>query len=131
VGLADAWPRPFVWDGRPITEGDQISFENTIAVTGNWLGRSVVSDGLQFELTMMHAPEEWRQTRFKRFKRYANGENAAFFIAARPEDYPDELAYAWATNVVTADRAMPNKRVSTSVTLTCQGLRPNAGVSNG
>ena len=124
VGLADEWPRPFVWPGQPITEGDRIGFENTIAVTGNWLGRSVVSDGLQFGVEMNHASELWRQTEFKAFKEYANGEGAAFFIALRPLDYPDELAYAWATNVVTATRAMPNKRISTSVSMQLQGLRP-------
>ena len=127
VGLADEWPRPFVWPGQPITEGDRIGFENTIAVTGNWLGRSVVSDGLQFGVEMNHVTEAWRQTTFKAFKVYTNGEDAAFFIALRPLDYPDELAYAWATNVVTATRAMPNKVISTSVSLQCQGLRPHVG----
>jgi len=127
AGLADEWPRPFVWTGQPITEGDRIGFENTIAVTGNWLGRSVVSDGLQFGVGMNHVTEAWRQTDLKAFKAYANGEDAAFFIALRPLDYPDELAYAWATNVVTATRAMPNKRISTSVSMQLQGLRPHVG----
>ena len=124
IGLADEWPQPFTWPGRPITEGDQIRFENTIAVNGNWLGRSVASDGLGFELQMDHASEEWRQTKLKAFKAYANGNDAAFFIAPRPNDYPEEVSYAWATNVVTGARSMPNKSVSTSVTLSCQGLRP-------
>jgi len=127
AGLADEWPRPFVWAGQPITEGDRIGFENTIAVTGNWLGRSVVSDGLQFGVEMNHVTEAWRQTDFQKFKAYANGGDAAFFIALRPLDYPDELAYAWATNVVTASRAMPNKRISTSVSMQLQGLRPHGG----
>ena len=124
VGLADEWPRPFVWPGQPITEGDRIGFENTLSVTNNWLGRSVVTDGLQFGVEMNHATEAWRQTQFKAFKSYANGEGAAFFIALRPLDYPDELAYAWATNVVTASRAMPNKLISTSLSMQLQGLRP-------
>ena len=128
VGLADEWPRPFVWTGQPITEGDRIGFENTIAVTGNWLGRSVVSDGLQFGVDMNHVTEAWRQTDFQAFKAYANGEDAAFFIALRPLDYPDELAYAWATNVVTAQRSTANKAISTSVSLQCQGLRQGQGV---
>jgi hypothetical protein len=125
-GLADEWPRPFVWTGRPITEGDRTSFENTISLTGNWLGRTVTRDGLQFELTMNNAPESWRRGDFAAFKAYANGSDAAFFIAPRPTaDYLSEVAYAWATDVVTAERAMANKLLSTSVTLQCQGLRPN------
>jgi len=127
AGRAQEWPRPFVWTGQPITESDQISFENTLAVTGNWLGRSIASDGLSFSLTMNNATETWRQTDFAAFKAYANGEDAAFFVAPRPGSYPDEIAYAWATDVVTADRAMPNRRISTSVTLNCRGLRPADG----
>ena len=128
VGTADEWPRPFVWTGQPITEGDRIGFENTLAVTGNWLGRSVVSDGLQFGVEMNHVTEAWRQTNLKAFKAYANGEDAAFFIAHRPLDYPNELSYAWATDVVTANRSTPNKAISTAVAMRCQGLRQRQGV---
>jgi len=127
VGLADEWPRPFVWTGQPITEGDRITFDNTIAVTGNWLGRSRVSDGLQFDVTMQHASEAWRQTTLKDFKSYANGADAAFFIALRPDDYPEEVAYAWATGVVRAAREMSNNALSTTVSMTLQGLRPQGG----
>jgi len=124
VGEADEWPRPFQWIGQPITEGDRIRFENTIAVTGNWLGRSIAAQGIQFSVTMNYVPETWRQTGFADFKTYANGIDAVFFIALRPGTYPKEVAYAWATDVVTAERAMPNKKISTAVEMNCQGLRP-------
>jgi len=128
VGEADEWPRPFVWTGQPITEGDRISFDNTMSLTGNWLGRSIASDGLSFDLQMNNAPESWRRGDFAAFKAYANGEDAAFFIAARPTaDYLAEVAYAWAADIVTASRETPNKAVSTSVTLSCQALRPANG----
>jgi hypothetical protein len=123
VGLADEWPRPFTWVGQPITEGDQKQFENTVSVGGNWLGRSATDRGLQFELTMQHASEAWRKTDFQAFKAWANGEGAAFFIAARPDDYPNELAYAMCGDVVTASREIPNKAVSTAVTLRCMGVK--------
>jgi hypothetical protein len=124
VGLADEWPRPFQWTGQPITEGDRIRFENTIAVTGNWLGRSKVADGLAFDVTMNHATETWRQTAFADFKEYANGEDAVFFIALRPGDYPAEVAYAWAVEPVTAVRSLRNRQASTTVNMALQGLRP-------
>lgn len=124
AGVADEWPRKFTWTGFPITEGDRRTFRNNISQTGNWLGRSVQDDGLQFELTMDYATEAWRQGDFQLFKAYANGEDAAFFIAPRPGTYPDEVAYAWATDVVTAERTMATTAASTSVTLRCQGLRP-------
>jgi hypothetical protein len=123
VGLADEWPQPVTWPGRPITEGDRIRFENTLSVSGNWLGRSIVAEGTSFDVTMMHATEQWRQTSFAAFKAYANGQEGTFFVALRPLDYPKEVAYAWASDVVTASRMMPNKRVSTQVEISCQGLR--------
>jgi hypothetical protein len=123
-GIADEWPRPFVWTGQPITEGDRRTFRNNISMTGNWIGRSVQNDGLQFDLTMNNASETWRQGDFQDFKAYANGEDAAFFVAPRPGAYPDEVAYAWLTSVATASRERPNAANSTSVTLSCQGLRP-------
>lgn len=127
AGRAQEMPRPFTWTGQPITEGDRIEFEKTISLTGNWLGRSVVSDGLRFELVMDHATENWRQTEFAAFKSYANGGEGAFFVATRPFGYPKEVAYAWPSGNVKASREMPNKSVSTSVTISCEGLRPVNG----
>ena len=124
VGEADEWPRPFMWTGEPLSEGDRIGFDNTISLTGNWLGRTVTSDGLQFDLTMNNAPETWRQTDFAAFKAYANDGEAAFFIAVRPTvDYLNEVSFAWLTDTAKASRELPNRRVSTSVTISCQGLR--------
>lgn len=123
AGTADEWPRPFTWTGQPITEGDQIQFDNNRSLTGNFLGRSKRSDGLSFDLTMQNASEAWRVGDFAAFKDYANGGDAVFFVAARPFDYPNELAFAWCPNIIRADRETPNKRISTTVTLQCQGLR--------
>lgn len=123
-GVADEWPQRFRWTGTPITEGDQTSFENNVTNTGAWVGRSRRSDGLAFELTMNHASETWRAGDFADFKEYVNGDEAAFFIASWPGKYPKEVSFAWPERVVTAERAMANATISTSVTLQCRGLRP-------
>lgn len=125
VGETDEWPQRFEWIGQPITEGDRIGFENQTTITGNWIGRTKVDDGLSFDLTMNHASEAWRAGAFADFKAHANGEGATFFVAARPDDYPNEVAYAWLTDTARAERGIANKAISTSVTLSCQGLRPN------
>ena len=121
AGVAMEMPRPFVWTGQPITEGEQVAFEDTRSQTGNWLGRSVQSTGLQFSLTMQNASEYWRKTTWQDFKAWANGEGAAFFVAARP-CYPEEVAYAWMNDTARASRGRPNKTNSTELTLNCQGL---------
>ena len=115
-------PRPFVWTGQPITEGEQVAFEDTRSQTGNWLGRSIQSTGLQFSLTMNNASETWRQGAWQDFKAWANGEGAAFFIAARPAGYAEEVAFAWINDTARANRGRPNKTNSTELTLNCQGL---------
>lgn len=122
AGVADEMPRPFVWTGQPITEGEQVAFEDTRSQTGNFVGRSIQSQGLQFSLTMQNASECWRQSTWQDFKRWANGEGAAFFVAARPCHYVEEVAFAWMNDTARASRSRPNKRNSTEVTLNCQGL---------
>lgn len=122
-GAVQEWPRKAVWTGTPITEGDRITFANNTSDTGVLVGRTVVSDGLEFQVTVNNLSETFRTGDFADFKAYANGEDALFFIAPRPGDYPDEVAYAWATDVVRMTRDTPNNRVSGSVTLNLMGHR--------
>lgn len=123
AGRVQEWPRKAVWTGTPITEGDRVSFSNNSSETGVWLGRTKTSDGLEFPFTVNNLSEDFRTGDFKTFKDYANGEDAAFFIAPRPLDYPDEVAYAWAADTVRMTRDTPNKRVSGSVNLNLIGYR--------
>lgn len=119
------WPQPATWTGTPITEGDQISFSVNRTDTGNWAGRTKISDGLQFSVEVDNLSESFRSGDFKSFKAHANGEVATFFIAPRPADYPEEVSYSWVTDTARMERARPNFRNSGSVTLNCQGLRPS------
>lgn len=123
MGEVTEYPRLATWTGQPITEGDDIRFTNNMSDTGNWLGRTKVSDGLTFSLDVDNLSETWRQTEFKEFKAHANGEVATFFAAHRPFDYPNEVAYAWLEETARMDRALPNKRVSGSISLRCRGYR--------
>ena len=122
-GSVTEWPQRAVWTGQPITESDQITFANNSSDTGVLVGRTVESDGLQFSVQVDNLSETFRRVRFNTFKQYANGEDAVFFIATRPGDYPDEVAYAWATDVVRMTRERPNSTNSGSVTLNLRGYR--------
>lgn len=125
TGEVMEWPRKAVWTGTPITEGDRLSFDNNLTGTGIVIGRTKESDGLEFSMQVDNLSEDWRTSTFKSFKAYANGEQAAFFIAQRALYYPDEVAYAWTTDTVRMSRETPNRRVSGSVTLNCIGYRQN------
>ena len=123
IGEVTEWPRKAVWTGTPITEGDDISFADNQSDTGNWLGRTKKANGLEFGMQVNNLTETWRQTEFKEFKAHANGETATFFVAPRPGSYPDELAYAWVTDLARMSREIPNKNVSGTVNLQCRGYR--------
>lgn len=127
AGSVLEWPRKSVWTGTPITEGDRITFANNLTATGVWVGRTRVSDGLEFQVEINNLSEAFRSGDFKAFKDYANGEDAAFFIAPRPGDYPDEVAYAWSSETVMMSRDRPNQGLSGSVNLKLMGYRQNLG----
>lgn len=123
AGPVMEWPQPSTWTGTPITESDQTTFSNNLSDKGNFLGRTTVSDGLSFSLDIDNLSEAFRTSDFAAFKAHANGEVATFFVAPRPEDYPDEVAYAWSDGVVNMSRERANHRNSGSVSLSLQGLR--------
>jgi len=121
------WPQKSVWTGTPITEGDRITFADNMSDTGLLVGRTVVSDGLEFQVQIDNLSEAFRTGDFATFKAYANGEDALFFIATRPGDYPNEVAYAWSSSLVRMSRDRPNKQISGSVTLDLMGYRQDLG----
>lgn len=121
------WPQKSVWTGTPITEGDRITFADNMSDTGLLVGRTVVSDGLEFQVQIDNLSEAFRTGDFAAFKAYANGEDALFFIATRSEDYPNEVAYAWSSSLVRMSRDRPNKQISGSVTLDLMGYRQDFG----
>jgi hypothetical protein len=107
----------------PITEAEVFSYNVNRSDTGEWLGRSVVSNGLEFSVEVQHVPEAWAATEWRDFRRHCNEGDATFFIAPKPQSFPAEVAYAWPLETVRAERAMPNARMSRAVALLCGGYR--------
>lgn len=124
AGAVTEWPRRAVWTGTPITESDTVTFVNNLSDTGNWLGRTRTQTGQEFSVQVNNLPETWRVGELPDFKAHANGEDATFFIALRPGDDPNELAYAWSTDTVMATRDRNNRPISGSITLKCMGHKP-------
>lgn len=116
-------PQKATWTGQPITEGDQITFADNMSDSGVFLGRTLVSDGLQHQAQIDHLSETWRSSELAEFKAHANGAEATFFYVSRPGSYPNELLYGWCDRVVTASRELPNASIANSVTLRLRGYR--------
>ena len=107
----------------PITESEQFTYNVNQSSTGEWLGRSVVANGLQFSVSVDFMPESFASEEWAEFRRHCNEGDATFFIAPKPSDYPREIAYAWPLQTVRADRTIPNRKVSRAAELECGGYK--------
>lgn len=117
------WPRRAMWTGLPITESRQFRYNVNQSESGNWLGRTQVSDGLEFQVQIDNLSEAYRTGDFKDFAAHCNTGDATFFIAPRPLDYEDEVAYAWSNDTVRMNRDLPNKAGSGAVQLSLRGYK--------
>jgi hypothetical protein len=105
----------------PITEAQQYRYNVNISDGGEWLGRSLISQGLSFSIDVEHVSEEFAETEWREFRDHCNTGGATFFAAPKPFSYPKEVAYAWSSNTVRADRQFPKREISRSFTLDCMG----------
>ena len=123
-GVVSPLPRKSTFaPALPITEAEELSYNVNMSATGEWLGRSVVSAGLRFSLTVDHMPETYAAGEWAQFRRYCNEGDATFYVAPKPQAYPAECGYAWPQSPVRAERRIPNKGVSRSATLELAAYR--------
>jgi hypothetical protein len=108
---------------RPITQSEKLSYNVNITDGGNWAGRTLVAKGLEFSFSVQNISESFAEGEFALFRTHANEGNATFFIAPKPASYPKEVAYAWSSDVVVAERVKPNLAISRDITLSCTGYR--------
>lgn len=121
AGSVMEWPRRATWTGLPITESERLQYDVNASDTGNWLGRSVRGRGNSFDVEIDHLSEAYRSGDFRDFADHCNKGDATFWIAPRPLDYADEVAYAWSPDVIRMSREQPNKLISGSVSMSLQG----------
>jgi len=107
----------------PITESEQFTYNVNVSATGEWLGRSVVAAGLQFSVQISHVSEAFADSEWALFRVHCNEGDATFYIAPKPFKYPKEVAYAWPSDTVRAQRAFPKKEVSRTIELQCNGYK--------
>lgn len=123
TGMATEIPSKASFLGTPISESMAVEYQDNRSVTGNFLGRTVRADGLNFTLEIANLPETWRATEWAEFKAYTDKGEGVFFIAPKPGPYPDDVALAWATGSPRFERVTANRLLSGAVTLNCRGYR--------
>jgi 2Fe-2S ferredoxin len=107
----------------PITEAEQFTYNVNVSATGEWLGRSVVAAGLEFSFQVEHVSETFADGEWALFLRHCNEGDATFYVAPKPVSYPKEVAYAWPSDTVRANRAFPKKEISRTIELQCNGYK--------
>lgn len=129
VGIAQAgealeMPRLSVFTGLPISESKQVRYRHQQSIRGDVLGRAVEGADLRFDLTVQNLPETFRaavgDVTWRGFLDHVDS-TGPFFIAAKPSSYPDDVAYARATERPRFNRERANADNSGSVTFQCMG----------
>ena len=124
AGDALEMPQLSVFTGLPISESKQVRYRHQQSVTGDVLGRAVEGADLRFDLTVQNLPETFRAAAgditWKGFINHVDNVGP-FFIADKPSSYPDDVAYARATERPRFNRERPNLNNSGAVTFQCLG----------
>ena len=121
VGQAMEWPRLSTFLGLPIAEAAQIRYRHQQSIRGDVIGRSVEGADLKFEIEIANLPETFRDgADWAGFKDHVQNVGP-FFIAPKPQAYPQDVAYARLTDQPRFNRGIPNRRVSGTVALPCMG----------
>lgn len=107
----------------PITEAEQFTYNVNVSDAGEWLGRSVVAAGLQFSIQINHVPETFADGEWAAFRVHCNEGDATFYIAPKPAQYAKEVAYAWPTETVRAERNVAQRNLSRAINLQCAGYK--------
>jgi hypothetical protein len=100
-----------------------IDYLDNTSVTGEFLGRTVRSDGLEFPFNVDHISETWAATEWPAMRDYFITGKAVAFFANRPLGYPDEVYFARPTELPRLERTLPNKRASRTLSMNLRGYR--------
>lgn len=117
-------PRLSVFTGLPISESKQVRYRHQQSISGDVLGRAVEGADLRFDMTVQNLPETFRAATgditWKGFINHVDNVGP-FFIAAKPQSYPDDVAYARATERPRFNRERANLTNSGTITFSCMG----------
>jgi hypothetical protein len=88
--------RPFYAGFTPGVLSRQTTVKPNKSVNGQWLGRSIVRQGLSADFQWRHTPLDWYITNVEPLSVHAQTE--PFFIQWNPDDYPTDVLYCWTSD---------------------------------
>lgn len=118
IGQALAMQRPVYGGVAPSVLSRRTSIVPSRSEGGQWLGRSVIRNGVTASVQWRHLTAAWYRENFDPFVEVAR--YRPFFLAWRPGGYADEVSYVW-----TKDDIRPSNmgiRDLMEVTVSAEGL---------
>jgi hypothetical protein len=88
--------RPIYGGHSPFNLSRTTSVRPSMSETGQWLGRTIQRKGFRGAFDFQHLPARWYRDNFDLFVQSAR--TKPFYIAWRPETFPNEVAYCWTSN---------------------------------
>lgn len=122
AGLSLQMPRPIYGGHRPINLSAKTKYDNNTSDDGNFLGRNIVSQGLETGYSWKYLDDIWIREYFTPFRIAA--QRVPFFISWRPADYPAEAAFGWTdADIAPENMGGGNKLMAVSFSLKAYGGR--------
>lgn len=94
-GLSLKMERGMYGGHSPVTLSRDTELYPQEAVSGQWIGRSIVSHGFQSSASWQHLTAQWYRDYFDPF--VSSARRYPFFFAWRPAGFPNEVALCWTT----------------------------------
>lgn len=96
MGRVLVMPHSIYGGHSPATLSRETEIEPNVSLGGRFLGRSIVRRGYRTDFEFRHLPAQWYREHFDPFVEHALRD--PFFIAWKPDKFPDEVLYGWTTN---------------------------------
>ncbi|AIM40725.1 hypothetical protein N22_023 [Idiomarinaceae phage 1N2-2] len=119
AGIALQMQRPIFGGHNPITMSRQTEYQSRRSESGNFVSRNIIREGLNGQYEWSNLTDNWVRQYFDPF--ILSARKLPFFIAWRPEDYPDEVAYAWTTGDISPNNIGTRNLMSVSMDVQAYG----------
>jgi hypothetical protein len=120
IGQVLAMQRSIYAGHTPITLSRQTEYNNNLSESGQYLGRSIIREGVVTGAAYQHLTAEWYRANFDPFVKAAR--NRPFFFAWRPDAYLDEIGFVWTSADIRPQNTGPRDFMSVSFNMTGIGV---------
>lgn len=119
VGRALQMQRQVYGGLTPISMARRTQYQNNRSETNQFLGRSIIRQGVQTSLSWKNLTARWYRDYFEPFAKAAR--TTPFFLAWYPSKYPAEVGYCWTTDDLTPSNM--GVRDYMEITMNVRGLQ--------